>query len=989
MDVSQMGMLFQASLAGDQATRTQAEEGLKLNRVSRGWDKDEDRNTTYPVVGDHDRTFVKEHIVQAVSDLPPKFNTFLLKSLEIMISHERDSWTTYMPQILPRLQSDDINAMFGALQCILSMVKIFRYVNVDGPGPIPGIVDTTFPTLLEIAKKVITMETPEAAAMLRVTLKIYLNCISKELIPALRDSSSLVPWGMILVQVVEKDIPVDASVEPEEREKQQWWKAKKWALRCLHTFIMKYCNKNKEECKEFAPQFLAHFAPNILSSYMKQVDKWINGAWMSKPVLRLLSTFIGDCVRFKTTWAVLKPHTSALVEKYIFPQLCFSKEDFDLWEEDQQEYVQRKMGDLIDLHNSASAADYLLETLVENRHSQVLGEVLPFINNLLSRYNMAPENERDARQKSGALRMMMVMSDVLLDEKKSPVLNDLETFFLQHVFTEFKNPNGFMRELCFEIIFRFERLTFAEEHQPGLMNSVLAGLQDPDLPVRVQAAHCVGLLLNYRQINEALKPHVATIMQILLALTREMDMEDLTHLMRNLSEEYPDELTPFAVDLCTQMRESFIAVMNDIAAQNQDDNFEFSSTSDTAAGILAAIASLITTAEQSPAILAELENVMAAALLQVLQSDVQEVLTDCLEVVGTFISCAEKVSPTMWQLWPAIYQAFKSDHFVFIEDLNEAVDQYIRYGSDFIAANPPVLAQILDIIRETLKDEAAATVVDGKVIVAEDDFEDTKQKAWGCILAESLMLHMKDAATELIPEFLQMALHYLAKKDDISTYLVVYCIEMVVNCLYLNAPRTIQLLDSQGATADFFMVWFQHFQHMTRVHDKKLSLLTLTAMVNMPPETLGSLQSNIGTLRDGILQLFEGYQAALEEREKLVVVDEDEDDEEEAEAVYEEDGDIEEDDDDDYEQYLSSYGAGLRIDHDQLEEDPYFTTPLDEVDPYIVFTEVLSTNPTVSALTAGLPAEKAALLNTIVTTAQQNKVKLAQAAAEQQQQQQQ
>jgi hypothetical protein len=69
-------------------------------------------------------------------------------------------------------------------------------------------------------------------------------------------------------------------------------------------------------------------------------------------------------VKHKTTWAVIKPNFGMLLESFIFPQLCFSDEDVQLWDEDPIEYIQRKMqGNLalsISFHMAFNFSEYPL-----------------------------------------------------------------------------------------------------------------------------------------------------------------------------------------------------------------------------------------------------------------------------------------------------------------------------------------------------------------------------------------------------------------------------------------------------------------------------------------------------------------------------------------------------------------------------------------------------------------------------------------------------
>ncbi|KAI8620461.1 hypothetical protein BC830DRAFT_1098820, partial [Chytriomyces sp. MP71] len=209
------------------------------------------------------------------------------------------------------------------------------------------------------------------------------------------------------------------------------------------------------------------------------------------------------------------------------------------------------------------------------------------------------------------------------------------------------------------------------------------------------------------------------------------------------------------------------------------------------------------------------------------------------------------------------------------------------------------------------------------------------------------------------------------------------------------------LLEQSNATATFFYIWFKELESFSRVHDKKLSILALTAVLSLPAGAIPSLQGHIGTLLQNLMKLFQDYPAALETRQvylKQMAGDDEDDDEEDektqsaSEEPKEEDGDAS-DDDDDYANFLSAKKSG-GYDYDDfvdfgLEEDPYFETPLDPVDPYIEFARFLKACPPDHVLLKAVNAEQHTFLQQIVVTAETNERKLIEEAQKQQEQQQQ
>ncbi|TPX77292.1 hypothetical protein CcCBS67573_g01459 [Chytriomyces confervae] len=1009
--VSTLVSLFAHTVAPDAATRTHAEQGLKQaethdgvcqammrivmgqeadagvkksaaiyfkNRVLKGW-RDADSVLTETVfVGPMDRIFIKAHIVNAIIAVQQDLSVFFISALERVLQKDYKNWPEFLPSVIALLDPKNPPAtIYGGLNALHALTKSLWHAN----DPLPQfneIIATSFAGLHAIAVTLCPESSPEAAAMLRMIVKIYLKSMSRELPPALQQSSSLVPWGTLFVNIIEKDLTFVNEKFPneEEREKQQWWKVKKWAFRCLHMYLMRYCGRREEkEYAEFAGVFIQHFAPGIATAYLNQVNKCIQGAWTTRHVRQQLSTFLADCVKYKTTWAVMKPHVGPLLTQYVFPQLCFSNEDAQLWEEDGVEYVQRKMGDYSyeERVNPVEAAEYLLHAMVSKRFSQVFQDVMQFIMQVLQSTQDATANEAAARKKSGAIRMIIGISDLVMDEKKSPVHNQMEVFFAQHIFPEFKSPFGYMRAQSYEALLMFDGLNFSEEHQKIIFESVLAGIQDSELPVKVWAAQTISLIIEYKAIAEAMKPFVPNLMQTLLALTSEIDMDTLTTGMENLAAYFPHELAPFAVQLCTQMRDSFVSIVRDLSAAGEDDFEKTLSPLETAAGILKAICSLISAVENAPVILVELDTLLAPVIIEVFKNDFSDLVTECLDVIDTLVSCTKTVSALDWQVWAELYGAFNRDVIIFVEDIIGSVDNYIRFGRNYILANPSIGLEMVEMVK--------------KILTPENQEIEDDDRSYGCMIAESLMLNLRGHIDPFIPTFVALALNFLKQEQDLQNIFKVHLLEMIINCLYHSPLATLQYLEQSNATSTFFYIWFKELESFSRVHDKKLSILALTAVLSLPVGAIPSLQGHVGTLLQNLMKLFQEYPGALETRnEYLKQIQRDDDDEDEdendqtaSEEIKEADGDAS-DDDDDYSKFLSQHKGG---DYDYndfvdmgLEEDPYFETPLDAVDPYIEFARFLKQCPPDHVLMTSLNVEQQSFLQTVVATAETNQRKL-------------
>ena len=86
-----------------------------------------------------------------------------------------------------------------------------------------------------------------------------------------------------------------------------------------------------------------------------------------------------------------------------------------------------------------------------------------------------------------------------------------------------------------------------------IYQNILQSLQDPELPVRVEAALALQPLIRHEFIRTSMQENIPSIMQQLLKLTNEVDVDALANVMEEFVEVFASELTPFAVELTEQL----------------------------------------------------------------------------------------------------------------------------------------------------------------------------------------------------------------------------------------------------------------------------------------------------------------------------------------------------------------------------------------------------------------------------------------------------
>ncbi|KAG0306184.1 hypothetical protein BGZ98_002842 [Dissophora globulifera] len=1020
MDIQTLYTLFQATFQPDTNVRIQAELQLKQlegtqgtllaamqivgsdeselhvrqaasiyfkNAVKRYWFETE-ATPAHLKISPSDKEAIKGNILQLLASTPAVVRTQLLTVLGVILSNDFPAnYPSYLGLVQNLLQSQEPKTVFVGLLALKELTRVYKF-KVSEREHVEEIIAAFFPIIQQIGSGLVNANNVEAAEMLKIIFKCYHHTIQLDLSERLRDNASLIPWGTLFIQMVEKPLPTEGlPTDLEDLEKHSWWKAKRWAYQCLNRLYTRYGNPtaltSDSKYKTFATGFIQNFAPNILTAYLKQVELWVaKQSWLSPRCLCLIANFFEESVKDKHIWSMMKPHSETLITHFVFPQLCFTAADETLWVDDPVEYVHAKIDVLEDFNSPATAATNFMAVMARYRQNAFM-QVLSLANNVLQKYNESSAESRNPREKDGALVMIGALAPLIL--RKKSLASNMETFFVNHVFSEFKSQYPYLRARACEMVNHFSELDFEDSNNTGIaFTNLMESLRDTQLPVKVTAALALRPMIRHDAVCEAMKPHLQFIMHELLSITNQIDVDTLAEVMDDFVEVFAQDLAPFAVQLCEQLRDTFLRICADMgpSADGVDDISdraieEASDKTMAAIGVLKTIGTLILSLESTPEVLNQLEIALLPVITFTLQNSIIDLFDGVFEIIDSCTFSAKAISTNMWGVFELIYKTFKDSALDFMEEMLPSLDNYISYGKEVFCTNENVQHSIYDIIETVMKSDR----------LSEND------RVFACKLAESFILNCRGHVDKYIAPILNLVFYYLAPEEGIETVeFRVQATEVVMNTLYYNAPVALRLLEENGWTQRFFGVWFQNLDKFSRVHDKKLSIFALCALLQVPVEQLPpTLQSGWPQVLNGLLRNFEGLpvaQAKRKEMEKMYNIGSDDDDDEDddyednadddEEVTSDEDEEVEEewvDDDEDvydegheYLEFLAQQaakkrGAGTDNDYEDndnddgdddndddddeeeeedLEESIYFESPLDELDPYIVFREVFT-----------------------------------------------
>ncbi|KAJ9051571.1 Nonsense-mediated mRNA decay protein 5 [Entomophthora muscae] len=1022
MDISAVHQLFFNTMAADLAVRQQAEDQLKQldsspdmlglvlqlidfnetlgnvklaaaiylkNRIRRDWESYEGKTTV--TISPANQATIKSLILEVMSRAPENIRAILTSAIgTILIKDFPKAWPEFLPTVTLLVKSDNINLAYCGLLALHELFRVYQFKSSKKEAHFGQLIDNIFPRLNAVGLEMVSQDSNEAAIMVHLCLKMYYKGIRTALPKSQQEPATLISWGNLFIQVIEKAVPNQLLPEDAgEREVVPWVKTRKWGYHCLNSLFERYGNpasldKNSKYYR-FAQKFVKHFAPNILKAYLEQVDKAISGtSWLSRKCAFLTSMFFTECVHHKSTWNLLLPHTEKLITQFIYPQLCYSNEDEEEMEDNPSEFLHRRLMNSLDKVVDSEASIELLSCMVDRRKKHTFDGILAFASNIMSKHHGASGAACD-REKDGALALIESVADVIVKSGETSQ-EKVAQFFIQFVFPELNSANPLLRYRACSMIHVYSDLDFSEPAVVEAFKGVVGCLGHPQLIVRVGSALALQGLVPYQCVSEFVVPLLPQITEQLLLLTTQIDMENLAQVLELLVEIFPTELAPYSVRLCESLIGTLHRLMKEITRTDEND-LEDCTEEDTdkiftAMGVLKTIGTIVISLDENRPTLEQLECLIIPTVKQIFVRRIDAIYVETFEAIDCCIYSMRAVSPMIWDLFETIYTIACEEDSTYLSEICTTFDNFVGFGTDRFIQEPDLQLKLLCLFGKTMADEHS--MVDSRSSV--------------CKLMLSMLLHFQTAAVNMVEPILQVTKTHLTKPQDThGGSLPNHLIKLTVACFIIDAPLTIRFMESNEWTGAFFTLWLSKLSSFVGVHDKKLSITAICKILAYPHSFYpATIQSGWHDLLLAILENFKTLPEAIERyKEALKGCGEDSEDAKSS-ATREQDDDASDDENDvedidegpEPEDSEASTCSEL-LDSDYSEDDALESdlskSPLNKMDVYIIFQDIFhhieSSDPAgFSALIHGLTEEQHQAIQKVLQTATENRTNPPQAA---------
>jgi hypothetical protein len=178
----------------------------------------------------------------------------------------------------------------------------------------------------------------------------------------------------------------------------------------------------------------------------------------------------------------------------------------------------------------------------------------------------AANPQGDFRIKEAVMHSLGNLQDQIM--ASADLQASIEPLLKAYVFSELGSDNPFMRMRACWLYGRFGKMPncFAseqgQEHLKHALNSIYQNLNHEALPVRVEAALALNSLLKVYQLAvDFLRPGLELVLRTFLKIMDDIDFDELVEALRQLVEEYQEEIAPYAISLCTKLGEAYLRLI--------------------------------------------------------------------------------------------------------------------------------------------------------------------------------------------------------------------------------------------------------------------------------------------------------------------------------------------------------------------------------------------------------------------------------------------
>ncbi|CAF3526399.1 unnamed protein product [Rotaria sp. Silwood1] len=826
------------------------------------------------LISDTDKDYLRNVLIDAIIRLKDPLRCQLITAAGTLIKCDFPSkWPQFMNQIHTCLSTDNIETWNSVLLVFYTLVQYYEYKKVEDRGPMDDVMLVILPMLHQRFMQLFAHDDSDQSAMIqKLILKIFHAYTQLHLSFRVLPTQTMASWLDTCCMVLERRLPERLDqLDEDDRAEHPWWKCKKWALHILiRTFERHGSPANlpkgqTHEKVEFANFYLKGYSAKVIQLIFGILETYRQKVYVSSRVLQLCLNYLRESVRHAFSWKIVQNNIVVLIQDIIYPLLCISDDDIELFNEEPVEFVRARLDILDEYISPVSAAELFLADAVAKR-KDVLMKTVSFLGTIIHNDTIS------TKQKDGVLHMLGVIGNVLI--KKKTFANQLENIIVQYLFPELQSPVAYLRARACYALRNFSKLEYnnIENSSRCLTNLIHCLCNDTSLPVQVEAAMALNLFLSDTEANEKdraiIVPHLQIIVMRIIEIIRKTEIDDVMIVLQKIVGLFDQDLQPIAVQMTSQLVEFFKHVISSETTPSDETKAEEKTVA--AMGVLNTLDTIVSCMGEKPELLAQIEQSIYEIIVVVLRDGILDFYEEILTLIDTLT--INTISPLMWQVFYLLKEAFYRDAADYFAEIMNCLHNYVVNDTPSFLSQPDRLEIVFEMCKH---------------VIVNDLGEDSEAHA--AKLIEVVILQCQDNMIVALPAIVQLIAKRF-QRNMITSELRLMLIQVFIVMLWLNPDRFFQTLNTvvtndpttQTIIANFFNQWMTDCHLFAGIHDRRVCALGLCTLLRIDANYYSAISNIVPKILPNCIQVYEGLMKTYQHNEED---SDDETDEEDDDSV--------------------------------------------------------------------------------------------------------
>ena len=465
---------------------------------------------------------------------------------------------------------------------------------------------------------------------------------------------------------------------------------------------------------QFARYFSDKVAPQFLQPVCETLALRSQNEYCTDRVVMLCLSYVCTCIEQKKTWLLLKPHLDFLLCNVCYNVLRMTPEQVDLFENDPHEHIQRSTSLQLEWVDPKLQALTFIEDLVKFRTSAVAQPLMSHLVNIISTYT-ASAGTGNPLDMDCALHIVSSLSAFLMKEKKGTYKQELPALVVMHVLPLLNSPVGILRSRACSTVVQFAEVPLDPQSFAALLQAVMGRLNDPSLPVQIEASKAMQFLIQNPEAGAIILPNLPELLNSFFRIMNEVGNDDVVQSLDVLIDQFGDEMAPHAVALVNQLCGTFKRYI-----EVDDEEDEEGQATMAATVCLECVATVLNTVKDREDIFMAVEPQIVPIVARILHKDGEliEFLEHALDFLTFFTYYQTKITPALWSLFPLMFEAFNEYAFDYLTNMVAPIDNYINTDLEaFCTLTTPDGKKYIDLVFEAV----SKVLTMSSDIVAESD----------------------------------------------------------------------------------------------------------------------------------------------------------------------------------------------------------------------------------------------------------------------------